>query len=234
MAALKKPTVCDNCDNNEFKHLTKPERWVCICGHVQAQRAVRNDPNKCRECGATRESKPFKKNGNICLECLSKYNEQYRGKNADDLETKRKVRYQSNKKKYKATVRKTIQRSPEAFIRNLMHHITKKCNYRKVKQGKLNPACLDITIDFDYLWGLWETQDGKCALSKLPMVHEFNNLCSISVDRVDSELGYAKGNVQLVCKWVNLAKGSHSNIEFGELLDTYYERQCGWHTSRRS
>ncbi len=103
-------------------------------------------------------------------------------------------------------------------MRNLMHHLTKKCNHRQAKQGKLNPACLDVQIDYDYLWGLYEQQAGLCALSGLQMVHKFNDLCSISIDRIDSDKGYVPGNVQLVCKWVNLAKQKHSNEDFVELL----------------
>jgi hypothetical protein len=129
------------------------------------------------------------------------------------------------KKRLQTNFRKAVQKSPEAFIRNLMHSIVKKSNHKKVKKGKLNPVCLEVTIDFDCLWDLWEQQGGLCALSQLPMMHQFNNLCSISVDRIDSEQGYIEGNVQLVCKWVNLAKQRHSNEEFLGLLDTYYERR---------
>lgn len=31
--------------------------------------------------------------------------------------------------------------------------------------------------------------------------------------------------MQLVCKWVNLAKQKHSNAEFVFLLDTYYTKR---------
>ena len=226
MPALKKPTLCDRCyeetecESSDFKHLFKPERWVCKeCDHVQVERPQRNDPNKCRECDAKRGEKEFAVHSNICLECKRSYNDDYYEDNKDQI---RQWHRDDRKKRPGARqeqVRKAVQRSPESFIRHLMQHIRKKSNHKKVKLGKLNPACLDVTIDFDYLWGLWEAQDGRCALSELPMMHEFNNLCSISVDRVDSEVGYVRGNVQLVCKWVNLAKGSHGNEEFLGLID---------------
>ena len=230
MAALKKPIICDNCSGNEFTHLFKPERWVCSCGHAQAQRAVRNDPNKCRECDAERGSTPFKKGSNICASCQSKYHAQYREDNEEELRERHRDSYQRDKKKRIASVRKAVQRSPEAFIRHLMHHIQKQSNYKRRPDNRLgrnmkgskiggsNGLLLPVEIDFDYLWNLWETQGGLCALSRLPMVHEFNSLCSISVDRVDSAKGYVPGNVQLVCKWVNLAKQRHSNEEFLGLL----------------
>lgn len=227
MAALKKPSICDNCELDDFKHLFDPERWICIgCEHVQVERPQRNDPDKCRECDAKRGSKPFKKGKNLCMECHGKYMQNWKAENADHLKEYRNT--PESKKKRQASVRKAIQRSPEAFVRNLWHSINKRRATREtgkkmVKQGKLNKACLDVQIDFDDLWALYNDQDGLCALSGLRMIHEFNDLCSISVDRIDSDFGYVPGNVQLLCKWVNLAKGRHSNVEFLEVLDELHE-----------
>jgi len=69
--------------------------------------------------------------------------------------------------------------------------------------------------------GLWKSQQGKCAITKMPMTHEFKNLRSISVDRIDSAKGYIVGNIQLVCQWVNLAKGSHSDDEFRKIINEF-------------
>ena len=76
----------------------------------------------------------------------------------------------------------------------------------------------EYEIDLDYVMGLWESQEGKCALSELPMKYEFDDLCSVSIDRVDSSLGYVPGNVQLVCQWVNRAKNTSSDSDFRSLL----------------
>lgn len=223
MASLKKPEACQ-CGCMKFRHEFRPEQWICdSCNTVCAERPQR-DSTKCRKCGVLRGSTPFKKGGNICKKCQSKTHKEWRGDNIEILKEKHHDSYQRDKKKRIAAVRKSTQRSPEAFIRNLMHHITKQSNYKKRGDGgkprlpKRNALFLPITIDFDYLWGLWESQNGLCALSHLPMVHVFNDLCSISVDRIDSDMGYVPGNVQLVCKWVNLAKQRHSNEEFRELL----------------
>ncbi len=35
----------------------------------------------------------------------------------------------------------------------------------------------------------------------------------MSIDRIDSSKGYVPGNVQLVCKFVNLGKSGHSQVE---------------------
>jgi len=223
MTSLKKPEKCSECGHTIFTHPKKPERWICTsCGHIEAERSTRNDPNKCRECGDPRDSKPFKKGSNICRECQSKVHEQYRKDHADRLKQYKKDDYQKNKKQRIASVRKAIQRSPEAFIRNLMHHLTKQSN--QARKGKITTypnrqrALLGVSITFEDLWGLYEERGGRCALSGLPMTHKFGDLCSISVDRIDSDEGYTRGNVQLLCKWVNLAKGKSSNEDFIRVL----------------
>jgi hypothetical protein len=65
----------------------------------------------------------------------------------------------------------------------------------------------DIDFDIDYLWELYQTQNGQCALtgwciflSQDRVVH------TVSVDRIDSSLGYSKKNIQLTHKWVNRCK----------------------------
>ena len=70
---------------------------------------------------------------------------------------------------------------------------------------------LDFDIDTDYACEVYTKQSGKCALSGIEMTWKVKDLCAISLDRIDSSHGYVKGNIQLVCGWVNLAKGNHSN-----------------------
>ena len=230
MASLKKPTTCQ-CGGINFEHKFGPEQWVCVkCETVCTERPQR-DSTKCRVCDAPRDSKEFKKGSNICKDCQGEYHSQYRDDNAERLKQYKHDDYQGNKDERIASVRKAVQRSPEAFIRQLMHHIQKQSNYKRKPDNRLgrnmkgskiggsSGLLLPITIDFDDLWNLWEIQGGKCALSRLSMTYQFNNLCSISVDRIASGHGYVSGNVQLVCKWVNLAKGRHSNVDFIDLLN---------------
>lgn len=226
MAGLKKPTNCQ-CGGVLLHREYSPERWICDgCGTVVRSRQKKPNTNSCRECGAPRDSKPFKKGKNFCMDCYNDYMRAWRKNNPDHW---REYRSRPDvKQRLQANVRKAVQRSPEAFIRNLWHSINKrrakyKTGKKMVKQGKLNPACLDVQIDFDYLWALWEDQGGKCAISGMEMLHQFNSLESISIDRIDSGEGYVPGNVQLVCRWVNLAKQRHTNEEFLGLLDAYYE-----------
>jgi len=70
-------------------------------------------------------------------------------------------------------------------------------------------------LDLRYLKDLWEEQEGRCALSGLPLDLPRNSLAweqrtgdpwKPSLDRVDSSRGYLKGNVRFVAMIANLAK----------------------------
>ena len=83
---------------------------------------------------------------------------------------------------------------------------------RNKKRGKNHD--FDITVDF--LMDLLEKQDGLCAMSGIEMLTTTHrdecpegmriNPNKLSIDRIDSNIGYTKNNVQLVCCWVNLMK----------------------------
>ena len=79
---------------------------------------------------------------------------------------------------------------------------------------------LDFTIDIDYIMELLVSQNGKCALTGWPM--EFTrsgmqgngNPYGCTMDRINSDLGYVEGNIQLTCWWPNKVKSNMSNKEF--------------------
>ena len=74
-----------------------------------------------------------------------------------------------------------------------------------------------IDIDFDYLLELYQNQNGKCSLSGEELTFHKNNLSTnLSIDRINSNIGYIKGNVQLVCHYVNIMKW---NKDLPELIE---------------
>ena len=75
---------------------------------------------------------------------------------------------------------------------------------------------LDHEIDTAYVRGLYYGQEGKCALSGIKMLiraprKSDDFWMTISLDRIDSKLGYVEGNVQLTCTGVNLMKKDMPN-----------------------
>lgn len=72
-------------------------------------------------------------------------------------------------------------------------------------------------VTSEYLWGLYEAQDGLCALSGLPITFKNLNVGTeqtASLDRIDSNEGYVEGNVQWVHKTINLMKNTLPQPEF--------------------
>jgi ribosomal protein S14 len=75
----------------------------------------------------------------------------------------------------------------------------------------------DWYLDIDEVADMYDSQDGKCALSGCPVMfpiggHPQDSDCSI--DRIDSSKGYWKDNIQLVHKKVNMMKQHYSQEEF--------------------
>lgn len=80
---------------------------------------------------------------------------------------------------------------------------------------------LEFNLDLKYLFNLWDEQDGRCAVSnrkfKLTIDSEDRREKDApSLDRIDSKIGYLKGNVRLVTLHTNLALST-----FG--LDAFYQ-----------
>ena len=83
----------------------------------------------------------------------------------------------------------------------------------------------DYDIDLEYLKDLWEKQN-ICIYTGvklgLPKSKGFNNpLYTASLDRIESDKGYVKGNLQFISIAANNAKNSMSHnqmLEFCELI----------------
>lgn len=79
----------------------------------------------------------------------------------------------------------------------------------------------DLTVE--YLKDLWDKQQGKC-ISGIDMHLPKNTrerhdvLHCASLDRIDSSKGYIQGNVQFICKFINLGKGDSSDSEVKQFL----------------
>lgn len=101
----------------------------------------------------------------------------------------------------------------------LMRRVKQSLNARK-HCGK---NC-DFNLTPDDLVELFDKQRGLCAYSGIPLQLEYvvHRSSNVSVDRIDSSGGYTKGNVQLVCRWINFAKGATPHREFLEQLRTLY------------
>jgi len=106
-------------------------------------------------------------------------------------------RHKSNyRNKYVITLR---GKSPESFL-----------NALRDKNAR------NTTLSKEFLHNLYYKQKGKCALSGIQMTHIMGQgrvNTNISIDRINSKLGYTENNVRLVCVIVNIMKHTSSDNE---------------------
>jgi len=72
-----------------------------------------------------------------------------------------------------------------------------------------------------YIADLLANQEGLCALTGLSMIlddADDDTELRCSLDRIDSNRHYERGNLQIVCKFVNRWKGDADNAEFARLI----------------
>lgn len=108
-------------------------------------------------------------------------------------------------------------------LENLKTRVSRAKNPFKAYHRRLRARCLEsskiyeVDLTIAYLENLWVEQDGKCAISGLPMQHKsplVSPLEQASLDRIDSDVGYIQGNVQFILLPLNYAKGQVSDAEF--------------------
>lgn len=80
---------------------------------------------------------------------------------------------------------------------------------------------LKFEIDKSYIIKLYNQQEGLCNLSKIPLTYSKN----LSIDRIDSRIGYVENNIQLLDKQVNKIKWILSNKEFVRICELILDNQ---------
>ena len=91
-----------------------------------------------------------------------------------------------------------------------------KARFNDTKQRAKKKGIFNDLVITD-IYEIWNKQNGKCAISGIDMtINTYNGKIStnVSVDRINSSLGYIKSNIQLVCSTVNMMKGSLNMDEF--------------------
>ncbi len=91
---------------------------------------------------------------------------------------------------------------------------------------------IPFDLDKEYLWELFLSQHGRCSLSGIDI--KFSSSAKLrlettaSLDRIDSNVGYIRGNVQWTHKWINLMK---NDLEMEEFID--FCRAVAKHNSKK-
>lgn len=102
--------------------------------------------------------------------------------------------------------------------------------YSNMARKRARKVNLDYDLDPLYLKELFESQNGECAVTQIPLVLNrsgFNKkdkrMDYASLDRIDSSKGYIKGNVQFVCLGINYMKNTFSSQEVLDFLKKIHQ-----------
>lgn len=90
---------------------------------------------------------------------------------------------------------------------------------------------IPVEITPEYAWTLYQLQNGRCALSGLPIQFlesvrrskEWGYGNTASLDRINSSKGYTEGNVRWLHKCVNILKRNMLDIDFLAWCKLVYE-----------
>lgn len=107
--------------------------------------------------------------------------------------------------------------------------------YLKKFKTKFEGCDEENALTIDYLVEQWELQKGRCPYSGVKLIHadvyrnKKHNLTEIaSLDRINSEYGYIKGNVQFVSAVCNFAKRNMSHeemLEFCKIIAEFWKNK---------
>ena len=95
--------------------------------------------------------------------------------------------------------------------------LLKSCRTRTTKSGQPKG---EFDLDLSYMKSLWESQNGKCAITKVDLMLEtsYNKNYQASLDRIDSSKGYVKGNVRYISVSANWLKNDLDDTHVNEFM----------------
>lgn len=163
----------------------------------------------CKDCGAA-----FTSNRTRCRACYNAHNNALRFAPRDRICAKCGAAIFGKKNECRPCFNAYMRGHKSKLdptLRILAMRIKLRCASRPDDAYGSRGRELTCSVDFDHLRRMWDQQAGRCAISGLPMDIRRGTLRSVSIDRIDSRLGYQPGNVQLVCKWANYAKHEYPN-----------------------
>ena len=81
----------------------------------------------------------------------------------------------------------------------------------------------NFDIDEEYILELLKIQNNKCIYSGVELLLKTNSQNSLSIDVVDNDLGYVKGNIVLCSSYFNTMKNKYSVDEILYYVTKIYE-----------
>lgn len=220
--------------------INNASKWLCECTACGATKYITGSKfrsgfcpkceNCCWKCGQTRDIVKFKSLlSSVCCSCQKNRLDKWRDRTGFKAKKQQwDIANTDLRKKYCRQRYLRAQSCPYLFIRERYKQCLNKekricspsSDYRTRCQAS-DKSKHTVEITLVELHQLWDSQNGQCAITQMPMTFKRNDPYAISIDRIDSTIGYTRTNVQLVCQWVNFAKNKLSNDQIKSILLAY-------------
>lgn len=102
------------------------------------------------------------------------------------------------------------------IINNFIHHKVQGAKHRAIRKG------FEFTITDEIVEEILKQQNGKCYFTNIELTFNTHDWSSLSIDRINNDLGYTKENIVLTTKFVNTSKNTQTNQEFIENIKQCY------------
>lgn len=139
-----------------------------------------------------------------CRPCKAEYARQWRAKHTN----------------YRGSGKLTAVPKEDRLLMSAICDRLRDARTRALKYNQTEPD-----LDREYLYQLFKEQDGRCALSGATLKIEKGAVTCLSLDKIDSSLGYVRGNVQWLAWAVNRAKGDMNTDVFVDMCRQIIEYQ---------
>lgn len=155
----------------------------------------------CKKCGEADSAKFYKTNKSTCKKCASASGcERYRALSDAD-----KIIYKERSRSWQTN---------NIFRQRFL-----------AAKNRAKSKAIEFNISKDYIETMYHNQKGRCFYSGIEMSKELNDKFVLSLDRIDSKLGYIEGNVVLACSIINSMKLNIDTEEFIRIVRVIYEHQ---------
>lgn len=167
----------------------------------------------CKSCTKRTRKKVIHINneGNIVCSCCKLYLSPDNFHNSNDERNKIREYKDIYCKNCSTFKKRQLWKNSEPNIKLFIYKIWEAAQSRTFNAKSSGAKDKEFNITRDYLEKLYENQNGACALTGVEMTYIHNKgkiFTNMSLDRIDSKLGYIESNVQFVCVIVNLMKNT--------------------------
>lgn len=109
--------------------------------------------------------------------------------------------------------RSSLSTDLDRFIGNIVDTARRRSKVCTAKSRNF-----DFNIDAAYIKRLMQAKGFKCAKTGVSLTFGSHENTRASLDRIDSNIGYVKGNCQIVTKSYNIAKNKLSQKEMDDMV----------------